>query len=427
MPRKKVRNVDITIPPKLIDPLFTPKRYKVLYGGRGGAKSWAAARALLAKGMERPLRILCAREIQRSINDSVHRLLSDQISELGLSSFYAVTDSSIRGRNGTEFFFSGLRTQDVHKLKSYEGVDICWVEEAHVVSKKSWDILIPTIRKEASEIWITFNPELDTDETYTRFVVNPPAESVVVHTTYSDNPWFPDVLELERLDLQKRDPVAYENVWEGKCRASVEGAIYEAELANVYTEGRFRRVPYDPLLKVHTVWDLGWNDMMSIILVQRGVSEVRVIGYIQDHHKTLADYVDMLDRQPYRYAYDWLPHDGKAKDYKSGKSAEELLKGMGRKVRIVENLGIEAGIKAARLMFPRVYFDERADKLLYALKRYRRTINQTTGQPGPPLHDDASHGSDAFRYLAVAVDKMSNEATITDPYKGFRRDISVYA
>jgi phage terminase large subunit len=238
--------------------------------------------------------------------------------------------------------------------------------------------------------------------------------------SYKDNPWFPKVLEQERLDLLAKDPIAYENVWEGKPRSSVEGAIYEKELSDVYQDGRFRRVPYDPLLKVHTVWDLGWNDLMSIILVQRGVSEVRVIGYIQDHHKTLADYVDMLDRLPYRYAYDWLPHDGKAKDYKSGKSAEELLKEMGRKVRIVENLGVEAGIKAARLMFPRCYFDEKCDGLLHSIKRYRRTINQTTGQPGPPLHDDASHGSDAFRYLAVCVDKMSNEARIPDPYRGFR-------
>jgi phage terminase large subunit len=371
--------------------------------------------------MERPLRVLCAREIQRTINDSVHRLLSDQIAEMGLGGFYTVTDNEIRGRNGTEFFFSGLRTQDVHKLKSYEGVNICWVEEAHVVSKKSWDILIPTIRAEGSEIWITFNPELDTDETYARFVMRPPKESRVVHLTYADNPWFPKVLEDERLDLKARDPIAYENVWEGKCRASVEGAIYEQELASVYIENRYRPVPYDPLLKVHTVWDLGWNDRMAIILAQRSISEVRIIDYIEDSHKTLADYVGELDRRPYRYALDWLPHDGKAKDYKSGKSAEELLKEMGRKPRIVENLSVEAGIKAARLMFPRVYFDEKAEQLLYALKRYRRTINETTGQPGHPRHDDACHGSDAFRYLAVAVDRMGNEATIKDPYKGFRR------
>lgn len=420
------KSVDVTIPPKLIRPLFDPKRYKVFYGGRGAAKSWGAARALLVKGMEKPLRILCAREIQRTINDSVHRLLVDQIDTLGLSGFYKYTDASIRGKNGTEFFFSGLRAQDVHKLKSYEGVDICWVEEAHVVSKKSWDILIPTIRKEKSEIWITFNPELDTDETYVRFVQNPPKESVVVHTCWLDNPWFPDVLELERLDLKERDPDAYANVWEGKCRSAVEGAIYEKELAALYADGRYRTVPYDPLLKVHTVWDLGWNDQMSIILCQRGVSEVRVIGYIEDHHKTLTDYVEELERLPYRYGNDYLPHDGRAKDYKSGKSAEEILRGMGRTVRITENLSVEAGIKAARMMFPRVYVDEKCDRLLFALKRYRRTINQTTGQPGPPLHDDASHGSDAFRYMAVAVDKMANDAPIADPYKGFRRETHAY-
>jgi len=410
----------------MVKPLFEPHRYKVFFGGRGGAKSWGVARALLVKAMQKPIRILCAREVQRTIADSVHRLIADQIKDLGLTRVFSVTDQSIKGRNGSEFLFSGLRTQDVHKLKSFEGVDICWVEEAHVVSKRSWDILIPTIRKEDSEIWITFNPELDTDETYLRFVEKPPTDSVVVHLNYRDNPWFPKVLEKERLDLQQRDPIAYENVWEGKCRASVEGAIYEKEIADVYAQGRYRIVPYDPLLKVHTVWDLGWNDQTSIILVQRGVSEVRLIGYIEDHHKTLAEYVDMLERLPYRYATDWLPHDGKAKDYKSGKSAEELMRAMGRRVRIVENLSVEQGIKAARLMFPRVYFDESADALLMALKRYRRTINQITGQPGPPLHDANSHGADAFRMLALAVDKMGNEAPVEDPYRGFRKEYGAY-
>lgn len=416
--------LNVTIPPKMVEPLFSPKRYKVFYGGRGGAKSWGIARALLVKGMERPLRILCAREIQRTIADSVHRLLGDQIADLGLGGFYSITENGIIGRNGTEFFFSGLRTQDVHKLKSYEGVDICWVEEAHVVSKRSWDILIPTIRKENSEIWMSFNPELDTDETYTRFVVNPPKDSVLVYTTYADNPWFPKVLEQERLDLKTRDPIAYDNVWEGKCRASVEGAIYEKEISDVTHGGRIRPVPYDPLLKVHTVWDLGWEDAMCIILAQRGVSEVRIIGYIEDHHKKFTDYVAQLERLNYRWGFDWLPHDGKAKDYKSGKSAEELLKELGRKVRIVENLDVETGIKAARLMFPRCYFDESTKPLIQGLRRYRRSINQTTGQFGPPIHNDPA---DAFRYLAVAVDKMGNETQIKDPYKGFRREKVLYA
>lgn len=409
-----------TLPPKLEPFEKTPARYKTAWGGRGSGKSWGVARLLLDFGTRSRIRVLCAREIQRTISESVHQLLRDQIAALGLSEFYTVTDTAIRGANGTEFYFAGLRSQDAHKLKSYEGVDICWVEEAQVVSKRSWDILLPTIRKPMSEIWVTFNPELDSDETYQRFVANPPDGSIVVKMNYSDNPWFPEVLEFERLALQKRDPVAYANVWEGECRSAVEGAIYAKEVASLYESGRVRPCPYDPLLPVHTVWDLGWNDQTSIALVQRA-SEIRIIGYIEDSHRTLADYLAQLKQLPYVWGQDWLPHDGRAKDFKSGKSAEEMMKAMGRDVRIVENLDIESGIKALRMVFPRIYIDPGAERLLHCLKRYRRTINANTNEPGPPLHDEYSHGADCARYMALAVDQMGNAPTIKDPYAGFQR------
>jgi phage terminase large subunit len=409
-----------SLPTKLEPFEKTPARYKVAYGGRGSGKSWGVARLLLDFGTRSRIRVLCAREIMRTISESVHQLLRDQIGELGLSEFYSVTDNAIRGANGTEFYFAGLRSQDAHKLKSYEGVDICWVEEAQVVSKRSWDILLPTIRKPHSEIWITFNPELDTDETYQRFVSHKPESGVVVKMNYSDNPWFPDVLELERKALLARDPEAYRNVWEGECRSAVEGAIYAKEVSALYESGRVRPCPYDPLLPVHTVWDLGWNDQTSIALVQRA-SEIRVIGYIEDSHRTLAEYTAQLRAMPYLWGQDWLPHDGRAKDYKSGKSAEEMLKAMQRDPRIVENLDIESGIKAARMVFPRVYVDPSAERLLHCLKRYRRTVNQATNEPGPPLHDEYSHGADCFRYLALCVDQMGNSKPVTDPYAGFAR------
>jgi phage terminase large subunit len=212
--------------PKRLEPLAKPARYKILYGGRGSGKSWSVARLLLVMGAEKKLRILCTREIQRTISESVHQLLRDQLAAMGLSGFYTVTETSITGKNGTQFLFAGLRQQDVAKIKSFEGVDIVWVEEAQVVTKKSWDILVPTIRKPGSEIWVTFNPELDTDETYVRFVAKPQPDSLVLKLTYADNEWFPDVLERERSALEGRDPEAYANVWEGQCRSSVDGAIY---------------------------------------------------------------------------------------------------------------------------------------------------------------------------------------------------------
>ena len=412
-----------SLPPKLEPLEKQAARYKVVYGGRGSGKSWGVARLLLDFGTRSTLRILCAHEIQRTISESVHQLLRDQIGALGLDEFYAVTDNAIRGANGTEIYFAGLRSQDAHKLKSYEGVDICWVEEAQVVSKRSWDILLPTIRNPLSEIWLTLNPELDTDETYQRFVARPPDGAIVIKLNWSDNDWFPDVLDGERRALEARDPDAYRNVWEGECRSSVEGAIYAKEVTALYESNRVRPVPYDPLLPVHTVWDLGWNGQTSIVLVQRA-SEVRIIGYIEDSHRTLAEYVAQLKALPYVWGTDWLPHDGRAKDFKSGKSAEEMMRSLGRTVRIVENLDVESGIKAARMMFPRLYVDPSCERLLHCLKRYRRAINSTTNEPGAPLHDEFSHGADAVRYMALCVDQMGNAPVVTDPYKAFRNAAS---
>ena len=391
-------------------PLFKPTRYKVLYGGRGSGKSWSVARALVAMAAAKPVRVLCARETQKSIQESVHRLLKDQIGLLGLDHLFEIQETRIIGKNGSDFAFAGIRQQGVANLKSFEGVDVCWVEEAQVVSKKSWDVLIPTIRKPGSEIWITFNPELDSDETYERFVLNPPETAWVCKANWDSNPWFPDVLDQERKDLLLRDPVAYRTVWEGECRPAVEGAIYGREMASLQESGRVRLVPYDPLLKVHTFWDLGWNDETSIILAQRAASEIRIIDHISGSHQTLHDYVRQLEAKDYRFGVDFLPHDGNSKSVNTGKSAKEILEQLGRRVEIVPRMDVEEGIQAARMVFPRCYFDaEKTGKLIQSLKKYRRQMNQTTGSFGSPLHDDASHDADAFRYLCVSENRMSNE------------------
>lgn len=396
--------------PQAFLPLFTPKRYKILYGGRGSGKSWSAARALVTLAAAKPIRVLCARETQRSIQESVHRLLKDQIDSLGLTDRFEVQETRILGKNGSDFSFAGIRQQGIANLKSFEGVDICWVEEAQVVSKRSWDVLIPTIRKPGSEIWVTFNPELDTDETYERFVLNPPTEAWVCKANWDSNPWFPQVLNGERKELKERDPIAYKTVWEGECRPAVDGAIYGREIIALNESNRVRDVPYDPSLKVHTFWDLGWNDDTSIILVQKLASEVRVIDHIRGSHQTLADYVAQLQARGYLYGTDYLPHDGSSKSVTTGKSAREILEGLGRSVQIVPRLDIEQGIQAAKMMFPRCYFDrDKTGALLQSLKKYRRQMNQTTGSFGAPLHDDASHDADAFRYLAVSESALTND------------------
>lgn len=391
-------------PGKLVFLLNDRKRYTVLWGGRGSAKSWTIARSLLILGRQKRLRILCAREFQNSIQDSVHKLLADQIEELGLAAFYEIQKTTIIGANGTEFIFSGLR-HNVDSLKSKEGIDIVWVEEAHMVSGYSWDKLIPTIRKEGSEIWISFNPELETDETYQRFVVNPPTESTVVHLTWRDNPWFPQVLEAERIDLRKRDPDAYLNVWEGKCRQTLEGAVYANEMREATEAGRITRVPYDAAKPVSVFADLGWADHTSLWFSQKIGLEYRVLKSLQDRQKPWAHYLALIQQQGYVIEAIWLPHDAQARQLGTGKSIEEMTRATGLPVRIVPKLSVEDGINALRTMFPQIWWDEQGcSDGLQALRRYRYEVDPVTSQfSRKPLHDDASHYADAARYLAVGM------------------------
>lgn len=395
--------------PEKLECLLEDHRYKIVYGGRGSSKSWTVARVLLAIGRRKKIRVLCAREFQNSISDSVHALLSDQIKSLGLTDFYTIQNTSIFGSNGTEFLFAGLK-HNVTKIKSFEGVDICWVEEAQTTSKSSWDVLIPTIRKPDSEIWVTFNPELDTDETYKRFVVMPPSNAKVVKVNWSDNPWFPQVLRDEMEDLKARDMDAYLNVWEGNTRHVLDGAVYANELRKAQEEERIKDIPIDKAIAVSTFWDLGWADMTSIWFVQTiPGGEVRIIDFYQDCQKTIDHYVNILQNKGYTYRDHWLPHDAEHKNM-TGRSTKEIIEGMGLPVRITPKLSIADGINSARMLMNRCFFDQtRCAEGLQALRHYRYAVDPDTKMfSEKPLHDQFSHASDAYRYCAVGLDEQPN-------------------
>lgn len=383
-------------------------RFKVAYGGRDGGKSWSIARALILMAAEKPLRIGCFREIQKSIDDSVYKLLKDQIYSLGLGDFYDVQQKVIRGQNGSEFVFSGLSKETRDSIKSFEGIDIAWIEEAHSISEISWDILEPTIRKKGSEIWLSFNPSLEDDYVYKLFVVNPPVDAKVVKVNWSDNPWRSEALDSARKRMKEQDPEKYMHVYEGFCVPAVEGAIYYKEVSALRSSGRLGNVPYDPMLKVHVACDLGFNDYMSLILFQRLTSEIRVIRYIEDRQRYIPSYSQELYDLKLNFGTLWLPHDGKAK-HLTGASAQEQFTKLGWSVQIVPNVDVETGIRKAREVFPRVAIDQtNAGELLNRLGRYRRRVN-ADGQGSTPVHDDESHGADGFRYLALIADQVSND------------------
>jgi len=391
--------------PVKLEGLFKKSRYKVAYGGRGGAKSWGIARALLILGAKNPLRILCAREFMTSMRDSVHKLLCDQIEALGLLGFYEITQASIRGKNGTEFAFACLK-HTISNLKSFAGVDICWVEEARTISRFSWNVLIPTIRKESSEIWVSFNPELETDETYQRFVVKPPDDCIQIKVNWSDNPWFPETLKLEKDALKERDEEAYNQVWEGLCRQTVDGAIFAKEMQQAEKDGRITRVAYDATKPVHAVFDLGWSDSTAIWFLQFIGMETRLIRYIEDSQKTISFY--MATMQTFGYVYDtiWLPHDAENKTLAAaGRSIDDIVRAAGYKTNILPKVPIVDSINAARTIFPSCWFDrEHAADGITCLRHYRYEVDPDTGQfSRSPLHDHYSHGADAFRYIALMI------------------------
>lgn len=411
--------------PKKLKQLKTPSRFKVLYGGRGGMKSWGIARQLLLDAYDNKLLVLCTREIQKSIEESVYRLLVKQISLMKLDDFYEVQKTKIIGRNGSEFVFAGLR-HNMDNLKSFEGANRVWVEEAQTVSKASWDKLTPTVREPGSEIWLSFNPDLEEDYTYEHFVLDPPPDTIVIRVNYSDNPWFPDVLRLDMEDCKRRSKADYEHIWEGKCKQAVEGAIFASELAKVAEEQRFTKVPIQAGVPVHTFWDLGRSDNTAIWFVQIVGLEFHIINYFQANGLWMADYITKLAEFNYKYGNHCLPHDAVHKQIVAKDSAEKQLRDalknnpkLGEGVYTVPRVEKKAlGIEAARSIFGQCVFDK-ANTVdgVQCLKHYAYKRDEETGAVSKePKHDIYSHGADAFLTFAQHY-KKPVLVTRPDPFK----------
>lgn len=211
--------------PSVFDPFFkAPKRYNVGEGGRGRGASWTIARKFVSEAAFSKNLYLCTREYQNSIKDSVHRLLVEQIDILKLNNLFEVQKDMIYSKMGSEFIFKGLQ-KSITEIKSLEGVRRCWVEEAEKTSDYSWSILIPTIRTEGSEFYISYNPEEEESSTYQRFHVHPPPDSNIIQSSYKDNPWFPEVLRREMEYCKRVDYEAYMHIWEGQIKRYADSLV----------------------------------------------------------------------------------------------------------------------------------------------------------------------------------------------------------
>ncbi|MBX9890335.1 MAG: PBSX family phage terminase large subunit [Amoebophilaceae bacterium] len=371
----------------------------------GGGKSWDFAASLLLLGKSRPIRILCCREQKNSIAESIHALFKQWIiGDETLINFFEVKETYIRGANGTEILFSGL--QNAMSLKSFEAADYVWIEEASTLKKATWDILEPTIRKEGSEIWLSFNPVLSTDFVYKYFVLYPPADAIVVKLNYMDNPFCPSTLIASANRLQEQDVDEYNHIYLGHCQQTLSGAVYAKELRAATTENRITRVPYTPGIAVDTFWDLGWSDRTAIWFIQRIGLDIRIINYYECQFEGIDHYVKTLHQLDYFYGYDYLPHDANHKNISNGgKSVVEQLKMARRKIKLIPNRNtVNEGIFAVRRMFAACVFDEVncADGITH-LRSYCYRVDANGQFSKEPKHDEHSHAADAFRYVALGI------------------------
>ena len=387
--------------PEAFQELYEPCRYKVYWGGRGGAKSTAFADALILLADRYPLRILCTREKQNSIKESVHQLLANSIVKGGYHE-YEVLHSEIRHKGtGSHFFFMGL-WNNIDSIKSVEAVDICWVEEANTVSGASWEKLIPTIRKENSEIWVSFNPELKSDPAYQRFVLHPPKDAVVKKVSWRDNPWFTREMRLEMEHLKREDHDKYLHIWEGELQQFADGAIYGKQLRKAHEEKRITSVPVENGLEVHTFWDLGRNDHTAIWFMQAAGREYRFIDYHENRLVDIDEYARVLKAKDYTYGTHYLPHDVEVTDLSSRRgSRRSILEGLGIKpIEVVPRIeGVNDGIELTRQIFGNCWFDEkRCERGLECLANYQYVFDEKYDtHRRTPLHNWASNGADAFR------------------------------
>ena len=420
-----VLNVEV---PEALAPLLQPARYKAAYGGRGGAKSHFFAEQIVIRCYSVKSRVACIREVQATIKDSVRQLLIDKIQALGLGAFFDVLETEIRGRNGSLIIFKGMQTYNAENIKSLEDFDIAWVEEAQTFSEKSLRLLRPTIRKDGSEIWFSWNPRHDTDAVDKFFRGGAkPANSIICPVNWYDNPWFPQVLIDEKAHDFSNDPEVAEHVWNGGYEIITEAAYYAKHIAAAERQGRVGYYPHLPDLPVYTGWDLGVDDYTAIWFAQIiDGARVRIIDYFESSglgaDDILADGLpeytgDLQDRvaklieigrdRPFRYQRHFLPHDIGNREWGAGaKTRIQTLVALGMPLNSIQR-GVaqdpEERINASRRLLPVCEFHQSKRVMLglSRLRRYSRKYNDHLGTYLGPLKDGNDHGADAFGEFAI--------------------------
>ena len=413
--------------PDAFEELVTPTknwRHIVFHGGRSSGKSTTVATVLAVLASQKPLRILCCREVQNSIADSVHKLLADMIQKYNLPG-WEIGREYIRNRIGSEFIFKGVRN-NAQSIKSLEGIDICWCEEAQSISMESIDILIPTIRKAGSYFIWTFNRLTENDPVWERIAGHPDERTFVrqINSDEIESLLSPEVIH-EREKMRKDNPELFAHVWLGQPLTVTTGSIYGKQLAQAREDGRIGSVPYDGSAPVYAALDLGVGDSTAICFFQTVGQEIHFIDYYESSGEDLAHYINVLANKPWDYRQIFLPHDAKARELQTGKTREEFFQDHGySNVTILRpsshTFGQDDINMVARPKFSRCYFDDKkCARLLECLAAYHYEYDEKNKLlKDRPKHDWSSHAADAFIYALIAETEQV-EATTNFKFRTF--------
>lgn len=402
---------------RVFAPLLEPRRYKAAYGGRGSGKSHFFAGLMVERAFaERGFRGVCVREVQKDLRQSAKKLVEDKIADMGLGASFDCQVAEIKTPGGGTIIFQGMQDHTAESIKSLEGFDVAWVEEAQSLSARSLTMLRPTLRKPGSELWFSWNPRRKNDAVDLFFRGDAKTDrATIVKANWDANPWFPAELEDERLeDLAKR-PEQYDHIWEGGYAKVTEGAYYAAGLTQAKTEGRIGRVQFDPLMTVRLFVDIGGTgakaDSFAMWPAQFIGREIRVRDYYETQGQPLATHLAWLRSKGYGpdRAQFWLPHDGASHDKVFDVSYESALREAGYAVTVVPNQGkgaAAARIEAGRRIMPSIWFDEETTEGgRDALGAYHEKKDEQRNIGLGPEHDWASHGADAFGLMCVAYEE----------------------
>lgn len=415
-------------------PLLQPARYKGAHGGRGSGKSHFFAELAVEDSLREPgesgegLRTVCIREVQKDLKESAKLLIEDKLAQyrLGEADGFKVYRDVIQTPKDGQIIFKGMQDYTAESIKSLEKFKRAWVEEAQTLTVRSLTMLRPTIRVNGSQIWFSWNPRRKSDAVDEFLRAQQHTDAIVVRANWRDNPWFPEVLEKERLFDLEHYPDRYDHIWEGDYAKAFEGAYFAKGLLEARQQGRIGRVSADPLLPLRAFWDLGGSgaqaDAMAIWIVQWVGQEIRVLDYIEGVGQVLAYYVDELRRRGYQKAICHLPHDGIKENDITGKRYAQHLRDAEFDVPTpTPNQGKGAAalrVEAVRRMLPKCWFNEVAteagrDALGYYHERKDEQRNVGLG----PEHDWSSHAADAFGLMAICYEEPSRK-------KAFSRTIN---